>query len=182
MFKYNGNFIKNSNTAIKTFEHSEIDFLKLILLKKNFSKTVNCLFQMRLRIQLLFYENNNFEIVEEFIFNECELLSSSGLRELLAVEKAFSSQPVYFQSLSNHIIYWITDSQCCFAFLKRGSRKTQVQKVVLRIKQFEFQHNIKIIPIWSLRTSTQIQLADLGSKISTSTDEWSIDMVSYGPF
>ena len=76
----------------------------------------------------------------------------------------------------------ITDSQCCFAFLKRGSRKTQIQKVVLRIKQFEFQHNIKIIPIWSPRTSTQIQLADIGSKISTSTDEWSIDMVSYGPF
>jgi len=96
MFKYNGNFIKNSNTAIKTFEHSEIDFLRLILLKKNFSKTVNCLFQMRLRIQLLFYENNNFEIVEEFIFNEYEVLSSSGLRELLAVEKALSSQPVYF--------------------------------------------------------------------------------------
>ena len=73
----------------------------------------------------------------------------------------------------------MTDSQCCFAFLKRGSRKSQIQKVVLRIKQFEFQYNIKIIPIWSPRTSIQIQLADLGSKFSSSTDEWSIDKISY---
>ncbi len=63
--------------------------------------------------------------------------------------------------------------------MKRGSRKSQIQKVVLRIKQFEFQYNIKIIPIWSPRTSIQIQLAVLGSKFSSSTDEWSIDKISY---
>ena len=179
MFKYNGNSIKNSNTAIKIFEHSEIEFFKTCIVEEEFRKNCKLFISDASDNCAFIYENDNFEIVEEFIFNEYEALSSSGLRELLAVEKALSSQPVYFQSLSNHIIYWMTDSQCCFAFLKRGSRKSQIQKVVLRIKQFEFQYNIKIIPIWSPRTSIQIQLAVLGSKFSSSTDEWSIDKISY---
>ena len=114
------------------------EFFKSCIVEEEFRKNGKLFISDASDNSAFIYGNDNFEIVEEFIFNKYKALSSSGLRELLAVEKALSSQPVYFQSLSNHIIYWMTDSQCCFANLKRGSRKSQIQKVVLRIKQFEF--------------------------------------------
>lgn len=178
MFQYNGNFIKNSNVPVSIITHSDLLFFNTYINEQEI--TYNCkLFVSDASDRAAFiYENNHFEIVDEYLFSEEEVLSSSGLRELLAVEKVLTRHSDYFRSLQNNIIFWQTDSQCCFAFLKHGSRKPHIQKIVLRIKHFEFLYKIRIIPIWCPRTNFQMQLADLGSKLSTSTDEWSIDDIS----
>ena len=92
---------------------------------------------------------------------------------------AISNNLQYFSSKQNQFIYWLTDSECNYLFLKSGSRKVYIQKVLLEIKQMELRFNFVIIPIWAPRTNKQIQLADEGSKFFSSTDEWVFDDCSY---
>ena len=84
-----------------------------------------------------------------------------------------------FTKKSGQIVYWLTDSKCNYSFLKFGSRKPYIQKIILQIKLFELRYDFCIIPIWAPRTNALIAMADAGSKFSTSTDEWSIDRISF---
>jgi hypothetical protein len=60
-------------------------------------------------------------------------------------------------------------------FLTKGSRIPEVQDVVFDIKPREQNLDIKVVPVWTPRSQERIVEADLGSKLSTSTDEWCID-------
>ena len=66
-------------------------------------------------------------------------------------------------------------SQCVFHFLRRGSRIPAIQADVVEIEQISSELSIKIIPVWTPREHSRLVLADLGSKFSNSTEEWSVD-------
>ena len=124
------------------------------------------------------YEADKFQIVEEFEFSEEEQATGSGHRELLAILKTLRKHSKEFAKAPTRC-YWITDSKNVKQFLKRGSRSAHIQKVILEIKQWETKLNVLIIPIWKPRTTRSLELADLGSKMYKSTDEWSIDRKTF---
>ena len=124
------------------------------------------------------YEMEKFNFIHEFKFSEEESQSSSGYRELLSVIK-FTELYKPMNVKSNIVIYWLTDSQNLYSFLKKGSRKLYIQEKILMIKKFEANHGVVIIPVWAPREDENLVLADLGSKFEKSTDEWSIDSNSY---
>jgi hypothetical protein len=57
----------------------------------------------------------------------------------------------------------------------RGSRQPEIQKIVTDIKCRERRLDIRIVPVWTPRNQARIVTADLGSKMSSSTDEWCVD-------
>ena len=113
--------------------------------------------------------------MREFELSEEESSASSGLRELLAVHKTLESDPGQFSEFSGGIVYWQTDSKNCYSYLTKGSRLPAVQKLVMDIKHRERKLDIKIVPVWTPRSQARIVEADLGSKLSSSTDEWCVD-------
>ena len=124
--------------------------------------------------QAFIYEANEFKVVEEFAFSEDERKMGSGRRELRAVLKMLEEKTQELKKCKKRI-YWITDSQNMFYFLKRGSRKWDIQEDIIRIKKKEQELGISVIPIWQPRETEEIVWADLGSKGFRSTDEWGID-------
>ena len=124
------------------------------------------------------FEADKFRIVEEFGFSEEERGMGSGHRELQAVIKTLDKHKGNLVK-KNTVVYWITDSKNLYQFLKRGSRKPSIQRTVLKIKEWENQLGITVVPIWKPRTTSPLVLADLGSKMYQSTDEWGIDKNTY---
>ena len=123
------------------------------------------------------YEAEKFSLVDEFHFTEREKEFGSGRRELLSISKALEFRQDAFKNAGP--VYWLTDSMNVFYFLKRGSRHYWIQEEVLKIKIAELNLGCEIVPIWQPRTQIHMVLADLGSKIYKSTDEWSIDRASF---
>ena len=97
---------------------------------------------------------------------------SSGHRELMAVKLALETNETFFSTKAESIVYWATDSQNNFIFLKRGSKKQHIQRTAFEVKCLELEYNITIFPVWIERESKIIQLADEGTKLHLSTDEW----------
>ena len=124
------------------------------------------------------YEANKWGIVKEFVFDKGERSISSGHRELKAIVKTIE-QHADFLAKGAKKIYWATDSRNVCAFLNKGSRKADIQKDVIDIKLAERSMGIEIEPIWLPRETQQINMADIGSKLAISTDEWSIDRKTY---
>ena len=117
------------------------------------------------------YEAGQFKIVEEYAFNQIEQGLGSGRRELLAISTTLEKHAQFFKN-SNKNIFWITDSQNVFFWLKRGSRNSYIQKDLIDIKTAELQLGVEIFVVWQPRNSLQIMWADMGSKLHLSTDEW----------
>ena len=119
--------------------------------------------------------DGSFEYVRDFEFTAGQSSLSSGHRELLAIKLALISDRNQFAKFAHGKIYWQTDSQCVFNFLRRGSRIPAIQADVVKIKQLASELLVKIVPVWTPREQSRLFLADLGSKFSNSTDEWSAD-------
>ena len=119
------------------------------------------------------FEAGAFKIVDDYVFNQYEQGLGSGRRELLAISHTLNKYATFFQN-SQKNIFWLTDSQNAYFWLRRGSRHAQIQKSILDIKIMELQLDIEIQAIWQPRDSLQIQWADIGSKLIHSTDEWSV--------
>jgi len=119
--------------------------------------------------------DGTFLAVREFEFSEQERTASSGMRELLAVQKMLSEGSEHFKKFKGGSVYWQTDSKNSYIFLSRGSRKPLIQDIVADIKCQERKLDIQIIPVWTPRSHARIVLADMGSKMHTSTDEWCVD-------
>ena len=119
------------------------------------------------------FEANAFKIVDDYVFNQHEQDLGSGRRELLAISYTLNKYATFFQN-SQKNIFWLTDSQNAYFWLRRGSRHAQIQKSILDIKIMELQLDIEIQVIWQPRDSLQIQWADIGSKLIHSTDEWAM--------
>ena len=123
----------------------------------------------------IYKADGSFEFVQDFEFTPEQAQFSSGHRELLAVKLALETNAGYFQKLAPTKIFWQTDSKNCFTFLTRGSKKPRIQDDVFCIKKLEKLLKIVILPVWTPRSHNRIVLADLGSKLSHSTDEWSVN-------
>lgn len=119
--------------------------------------------------------DGTFKYVQDFEFTQAESSLSSGHRELLSVKFALEKTPDFFKQFSPGKIFWQTDSRNVFTFLRRGSRQPDIQSDVVKIKKLEANLGIKVVPVWTPREHSRIVLADIGSKFSNSTDEWSID-------
>ena len=118
-----------------------------------------------------------FAYVSDFEFSVAEANLSSGRRELLSIVFALDKHPDVFCQFSPGKIFWQTDSKKVpINFLRHGSRKMEVQADVVKIKKLEKKLSVKIVPVWTpeIMPVARLQLADLGSKFSTSTDEWSV--------
>ena len=122
----------------------------------------------------IFNADSSCYMHKEFIFSPTEILMSSGQREMLALLKLLETKPDYFKELEGNIIVWLTDSRNACKFLRNGSRIPQINNDVLKIKTLEANYKIKIVVTWVPRTNALIQMADLGSRLKKSTDEWSI--------
>gem|GEM_PF-3893740 len=123
----------------------------------------------------VYQADGRFEYVRDFEFDSEQSTAGSGHRELLAVKLALELDEDIFQKKEPTKIFWQTDSKNCFNFLVRGSRRPAIQKDVFAIKVLEKKLKIIVIPVWTPREHFRIIMADLGSKFSTSTDEWSVD-------
>ena len=124
------------------------------------------------------YEAEKFQIVEEYGFNEEEIAMGSGQRELRAVIRTLEARENDFMQGPGKV-YWITDSKNAHSFLKKGSRAQHIQKDVLQVRKLEKRLGIRVEPIWKPRTFELLAMADLGSKMYLSTDEWTIDDKTY---
>jgi hypothetical protein len=123
----------------------------------------------------IYKADGSFDYVREFEFDEEQAKGGSGHRELLAIKLSLTLDEHEFSKNVATKIYWQTDSKNCFNFLTRGSRRSAIQKDVLAIKKLEKKLNVLIIPVWSPREHFRIVMADIGSKFSHSTDEWSVN-------
>ncbi len=123
----------------------------------------------------IYNADGQFQYVREFELTAGEKLASSGYRELLAVKRSLQEDPEQFKEHKGGTIFWQTNSNNCYGFLLRGSRQPDIQRVVMDIKCMERRLDINIVPVWTPRTHGRIVTADLGSKMSRSTDEWCVD-------
>ena len=73
-------------------------------------------------------------MVKEFAFNAKEKRRGSGPRELFSMLETLQSRAEYFKENPSRV-YWVTDSQNIYYFLKKGSCNKEIQKDILRISQ-----------------------------------------------
>ena len=114
---------------------------------------------------------------------------SSGHRELLTAKKALENRLEKVGPWKESItLYWLTDSENLVSFLTKGSRKPEIQKVILSVLETAQQLGAELVPIHLRREDPRIQVADAGSKAPDS-DDWSIDAAhfallesQFGPF
>ena len=91
--------------------------------------------------------DGTFAYVSDFEFSAAEANLSSGHRELLSIVFALEKHPDVFCQFSPGKIFWQTDSKNVFNFLRRGSRKMEIQADVVQIKKLEKKLSVKIVPV-----------------------------------
>jgi len=99
---------------------------------------------------------------------------SSTARELDALLNFLQQSGASFLAGGTRIIYWQTDSKSAAHIAAHGSRHRHLQLRAFHLKCLERSFNFQVIPVWTPRLHTRILLADLGSRLSHSTDEWSL--------
>jgi hypothetical protein len=174
IFSFNGQFLSDA-AGSGSADLQKINFYCDLI--RNSAENVSNLFvsDASAEASFVYRADGTFDFVHEYKFETGQAEASSGMRELLAVKMALQSEPQYFRQFAGQKIFWQTDSQNCHGFLLRGSRKPDIQKIVFDIKLLERQVGIVLVPVWTPRTHDRIVIADLGSKWSLSTDEWSVD-------
>ncbi len=79
-----------------------------------------------------------------------------------------------FLSARTRLIFWQTDNQACTWFIQHGSRNPTIQQVVFAIKCKELDFGTQVVPVWTPRLHPHLLLADAGSRLSSSMDQWSV--------
>ena len=125
------------------------------------------------------FKAGSLDYVNEYLFDVDQQSFSSGLRELIAIISSFKAYPNYFKSKRNQPIIWMTDSYCVYSFLTKGSRSMKVQSFLIQLKRLEYEYGCFILPKWLRRNEPLICLADLGSKLSLSTDEFGLSHLDF---
>jgi len=172
LFQANGQYIFSAATLTHTYELADV--VKKVLLTQHSAENREDLFVSDSSDShaFVYRADGSFEYVREFEFDDIQRQLSSGHRELLAIKLALCSDAEFFRELGPHVVYWQTDSKNCFYFLLKGSKIPSIQRDVFEIKKLERDLNIIVMPVWTPRSHFRIMLADAGSKLSTSTDEW----------
>lgn len=107
---------------------------------------------------------------------EEQRLWGSGVRELLAI--LWTVKQWETQGVLRKRVYWITDSENVVSFIKKGSRRDHIQKIIFELALLTSSLHICIEPVHLLREDPRIVVADEGSKRRDS-DNWSIDAWSF---
>ncbi len=102
------------------------------------------------------------------------MLSAPSMRELLALAQAITRDEPGFLSTRTQLIFWQTDTQACTWFIQHGSRNPTFQQVVFAIKCKERDFGTRVVLVWTPRLHPRLLLADARSRLSSSTDEWSV--------
>ncbi len=118
------------------------------------------------------YHNDKIVTVINYDFNETERKFGSGQRELMALNIFLQHAIDTKMSFSKPLLYWQTDSLNCYYFLNHGSRRPDIQSILYSLKLKEHKLQLTIIPVWTSREHYRVYLADLGSKLNQSSDEW----------
>ena len=178
LFQYNGKFISANLSPIKiiTFEQKTAEFS----IPNNLIDKISHVFTSDASASAAFiYENDSLKLAQDYVFNEFEKSTSSSHRELLSIKKFFEQETHFLLQCKPGYIVWITDSSNLVLFLKKGSKNPAIQEDIFKIKMFEHKYQVRIYPVRISRNERIIQLADEGSRFSTSTDEWSVDNFSF---
>ena len=122
------------------------------------------------------YHGNIIELLD-YEFNTEEREYSSGRRELLGLIKFLENCVKMKREFPYKLLYWETDSSACYYFLTHGSRKSYIQRDVVKVKSFEKKLGITTVPIWTARSHLRIQLADAGSRTSFNSDRWGVPRI-----
>jgi len=171
----NGQYIYTASAMSHTIELSEVARLGRIVQETSVNVPNLFVSDASDSHAFIYCADGSFQYVREFEFDQSQQQASSGHRELLSIKFALENDKTTFQKFKKGKIFWQTDSQNVFRFLRRGSRKPDIQADIVKIKMLEAELNVKIVPVWTSRDHDRIMLADIGSKFSTSTDEWSVD-------
>ena len=70
----------------------------------------------------------------------------------------------FTQTLQRRTIYWVTDSENVVSFLRKGSKKPEVQAILFEVVKMASRLDINIEPIHLLREDPRIKDADEGSR------------------
>lgn len=112
--------------------------------------------------------SNQQRLVCQGHWSENERAKSSTWRELKTVHNMLLA---IGQQLHGHKLQWYSDNQNIVRIAARGSRKPDLQGLVVEVIQLSKEFNILVCPVWVRREQNQI--ADYLSKISDGND-WSI--------
>jgi hypothetical protein len=172
----NGCPIKNENMSVRieTFLHNPIAKTSTI---PNHPKGSEIMVSDASNFKAYVYDlqqGNKTEFVG--VFNDDEQLQSSGARELLSILWTLRQWKSNHQHKQKNV-YWITDSENVVQFIKKGSRRPEIQKIIFEIVQITSELKIHIEPVHLRREDPRIQEADEGSK-HLDTDNWSLDYYS----
>lgn len=113
-------------------------------------------------------------MTDEYLFTPTQSELSSGYRELLALWHSFNIYDSYFRNQRGKVIVWLTDSSCLVSFLNKGSRIRSIQRTLLEIKKKEYKYGLVIKAKWVTRNDENIRVADLGSKLHLSADDYGL--------
>ena len=126
-----------------------------------------------------YYRSGDIVLANEYLFTPEEQEFSSSYRELCAVRLAFDEDFEFFESNRNSVILWVTDNKCVVSYLTKGSRIPRIQKMCLLIKKAELRAQVIIIPKWVSRLDPNLVIADIGSKLVSSSDEFGLSHEFY---
>ena len=174
IFNYNGSFISVTKTPLKVITFQEK--IEQFSVDENFLESKAKIFVSDASDAAAFvYNLEKLDITLDYVFNDYERSTSSSHRELLSIVNFFEIEKKYLLACEPGYIIWITDSSNLVLFLKQGSKNINIQEDIFNIKKFEKMYNVIIYPVWVSRNTDLIQIADDGSRFSTSTDEWSVN-------
>ncbi len=94
---------------------------------------------------------------------------------LNSMQRSHGSLPGVLTRTCQHLL-GVAVNTYGYGFLVRGSRQPEIQKIMTDIKCRERRLDIRIVPVWTPRTQARIVMANLGSKMSSSTDEYREDL------
>ena len=172
---FNGRPMFLTQRSFEIFDPNTVKFLISDIDPAHFNLNASTIISDASNSETYAYISGKCSLVSNYIFTPEEQELSSSFRELLAISHGFSKFENFLKTQRNKIVIWITDNQCVFSFLNKGSRVPAIQRILLQIKEQEYNFGILLYVKWMHRESDPIRLADLGSKLNSSSDEYGID-------
>ena len=119
---------------------------------------------------------DNFKVLLRRSFDEEERRSSSTMRELLALKFIYTSE--ISNLWSGFKVLHLTDNQAVASIVERGSKKKDLQEIILEIFLSCRRKGIELFVEWRPRDDPLLVLADLGSK-SFDSSSFSLDFCGF---
>lgn len=130
----NGQPIRCEQAHYEMIDRHQISYVTTTIDPRDFAKPYDIFVSDSSADTAYTYKSGSVTLCNNYLFSADEQQLSSGARELLAVVHAFNHFQAYFESRRGSVILWVTDSQCCYSFLMKGSRVPYVQRLLIKIK------------------------------------------------